>query len=257
MKKKILVYVDAENVSFEQVSIFLSVNLVKCQGECFGKVFSTSATIGDNVQKYASLGLEFIDTTYLQHGSKNSTDMKLTVDVLSDVLAMESSEIGKVVILSRDSDFYPLALKLSTLGITVELPFSKKLKHNSMSFRDVNAELNDLKWYPLSQTNLGCLRNQFGELRKVLGVQFTDEVIYKFLEVKQKKILKAFSDYLDPKDLSDLLTIPPNKFDFYSLKNCKSFASVDTRVAIQIYTLKAFGRTFSNKELDSVILQVA
>ena len=107
---KILIFIDAENVSKEQVTNALhdARSLSGKEDTLIGKFYGCSNVLGEMINEYLALGLEFVETSVYSLRKKNITDMKLMVDCLFDVVEAYRGDIKAIYILSNDYDYNPL-----------------------------------------------------------------------------------------------------------------------------------------------------
>lgn len=100
---KILVYVDAENVTFSTFKPYWD-EAIALNGfyEIIGKFYGSKDLLGGTVKQYLSLGLEYCETSALSSEChKNLADMKLITDCLHDVLHTYNTEVAQVYLLSK------------------------------------------------------------------------------------------------------------------------------------------------------------
>ena len=146
---KILVYVDAENVTFSTFKPYWD-EAIALNGfyEIIGKFYGSKDLLGGTVKQYLSLGLEYCETSALSSEChKNLADMKLITDCLHDVLHTYNTEVAQVYLLSKDYDFLPTVYKLKSLGMdTVTLGVD--CRGDTKSVKTIIAYLHNVGFLP-------------------------------------------------------------------------------------------------------------
>ena len=144
--QKIALFIDADNISAKYGKLIIETLLKR--GEIFiRRVYgnwekNSLHNWNENILKYGLLAVQQMDFT----SGKNATDMSLTIDAM-EVLYQRQATIFAIV--SDDSDFTPLAVKLREHGVYV-LGLGKKGKA-SVSFRSACNEFIELE--PLEETS--------------------------------------------------------------------------------------------------------
>ena len=152
---KILVYVDAENVTFSTFKPYWD-EAIALNGfyEIIGKFYGSKDLLGGTVKQYLSLGLEYCETSALSSEChKNLADMKLITDCLHDVLHTYNTEVAQVYLLSKDYDFLPTVYKLKSLGMdTVTLGVD--CRGDTKSVKTIIAYLHNVGFLPCADSKL-------------------------------------------------------------------------------------------------------
>lgn len=119
---KILMFVDAENVSREQVKNYLAEarSMLQETDTFVGKCYGSKDVLGSMISFFLENGFDFIDTAVYAQAKKNLADMKIIVDSIWDILETFRGDIKAVYILSNDCDFNPLIYKLKSLDIVIK-----------------------------------------------------------------------------------------------------------------------------------------
>lgn len=248
----IWVYLDAENVSEAEAVETISEIRKEAGSEIVaGKFYGAREQLGSAWEKYMDLGYEWVDTTDVSASKKNSTDIKICVDAFSDIF-VHNSNVSKLFVISKDTDFLPLVRKVKRLGITVEVPLFKKSKAKT-TLQDVTSGLREAGWKPMDE-GVAILDNQFDRIRSLLGSEYSDELIEIYL---QKKYLKFVYSILPAnEDIRSLLdNLHGRTFSFWKLKKY-NFSKKEMRVFISLYTSKCFGFTFSKEMLPKIVAEV-
>ena len=139
-EKKIALFIDADNISAKYGKIIIE-NL-QSRGEIFiRRIYgnwekNSLHKWNDCILNYGLLAVQQMDFTT----GKNATDMSLTIDAM-DVLYQRQATIFAIV--SDDSDFTPLAVKLRERGVYV-IGMGKK-DHASNSFRSACNEFIEME----------------------------------------------------------------------------------------------------------------
>ena len=138
-EKKIALFIDADNISAKYGKLIIET--LQNRGEIFiRRVYgnwekNSLHNWNENILKYGLLAVQQMDFS----SGKNATDMSLTIDAM-DVLYQRQAEIFAIV--SDDSDFTPLAVKLRERGVYV-IGLGKK-GTASISFRSACNEFIEL-----------------------------------------------------------------------------------------------------------------
>lgn len=139
-EKKIALFIDADNISAKYGKLIIE--SLQSRGEIFiRRVYgnwekNSLHNWNENILKYGLLAVQQMDFS----SGKNATDMSLTIDAM-DVLYQRQATIFAIV--SDDSDFTPLAVKLRERGVYV-IGLGKKGKA-SVSFRSACNEFIELE----------------------------------------------------------------------------------------------------------------
>lgn len=145
-EKKIALFIDADNISAKYGKLIIET--LQNRGEIFiRRVYgnwekNSLHNWNENILKYGLLAVQQMDFS----SGKNATDMSLTIDAM-EVLYQRQATIFAIV--SDDSDFTPLAVKLRERGVYV-IGLGKKDKA-SVSFRSACNEFIELE--PLEETS--------------------------------------------------------------------------------------------------------
>ena len=85
---KILMFVDAENVSREQVKNYLAEarSMLQETDTFVGKCYGSKDVLGSMISFFLENGFDFIDTAVYAQAKKNLADMKIIVDSIWDIL---------------------------------------------------------------------------------------------------------------------------------------------------------------------------
>lgn len=250
---KVLVYVDAENLSPVEVTSTLQdlKSSLSSEEVLVGKFYGALKSITGVMSVCYREGLEFVETSSINKGSKNVTDMKLVLDCIWDVLEDQCS-VRRVVVLTKDCDFVPLVFKLIRCGVQVELPLFDP-EARCYTIADVSNALKECGYCPVA-TGSEALGNQFGVIRSLLNSQFSDELIEAYLNRKKNNFLKVMKPLLEPSVYEAAKIENGKEFSFYSIADGVE-AGVLERV-IDCYTSKFYGCSFEQKKLTAVSIEV-
>jgi|GEM_PF-984200 len=201
-EKKIALFIDADNIPAKYGKLIIE--SLQSRGEIFiRRIYgnwekNSLHSWNECILKYGLLAVQQMDFTV----GKNATDMSLTIDAM-DVLHQRQAEIFAIV--SGDSDFTPLAVKLRERGVYV-IGLGKE--QASASFRSACNEFVDLNSLD-SQENLNSQTNATADkkvAKKIPAVKKISE-IKKFSATKKlpaaKKILKVKKVAVDAKKVSE------------------------------------------------------
>lgn len=255
---KAMLYVDAENVSIEDLKKHVNSirDSLKGEEQFIGRFYGAYSNLGGVIDTCYGLGLEYVETSSLLSGTKNVTDMKIIVDCLYDVFNLYKGDVSRVFILSNDCDFTPLVLKLRCSCIEVDAPLFcvDKTKNNSVG---VNAFLIEAKYCPLSEKNpLECFKNQFSAIREIVPKEYSDEAIAECLDRKKIRFLKALCDVCGM-DIMKLRTIDADKFSFFDAYRFKSLDKSALKIMIRQYTSKFYGAYYPDSVVDRIVHELS
>ena len=139
-EKKIALFIDADNISAKYGKTII--DTLQSRGEIFiRRIYgnwekNSLHKWNECILNYGLLAVQQMDFTT----GKNATDMSLTIDAM-DVLYQQQAEIFAIV--SDDSDFTPLAVRLRERGVYV-IGLGKK-NHASNSFRSACNEFIEME----------------------------------------------------------------------------------------------------------------
>lgn len=187
---KILVYVDAENVTFSTFKPYWD-EAIALNGfyEIIGKFYGSKDLLGGTVKQYLSLGLEYCETSALSSEChKNLADMKLITDCLHDVLHTYNTEVAQVYLLSKDYDFLPTVYKLKSLGMdTVTLGVD--CRGDTKSVKTIIAYLHNVGFLPCADSKL--FDNVFESICKAVDEVFAERTIDDFIAERMLIFISA------------------------------------------------------------------
>lgn len=245
----ILVYVDAENVSFSCFHDFARANLR--DKVIVGKAYGDSSVIGDNVKEYVRFGFEFFDTSILSSSQKNLTDMKIITDVAFDTMhgMFDRSQLS-VVLITKDCDFMPLVYKLQGLGIPVMVPTLEAEVTKTVSRKRVTDALEKIDYRPTDSDD--WMKPQLDFVYDKISKEIDYAVLDKYFARKRSVFIKSVTQ-INPAVAVALDTIPKHEFGIQSIIKVLNDNGVTGGAVINyvnLYTTKFFGKTFSSKRMD-------
>lgn len=249
-----LIYVDAENVTREDVEKIVTLTKEKCYNKhnIVGKFYGAKTSLGAKISSFLQLGLEYIETSVLSINKKNVADMKILTDVLYDTLVTYNGSVNEIVLLTSDNDFMPLIHKLSSMNIPVETPLFNVSATLDDLIKELTTQLKDVGYLPMSITNL--TKTHFGFIKSVVDSSVDDNTISAFLEQRIKKLYFGFlrSDCAVYKEKAkQILAVPVQDFSIYRVLNIFNFSDYEDNFAlINFYANKMFG--ISVKERDAL-----
>ena len=250
---KILMFVDAENVSREQVRNYLADarSMLQETDTFVGKCYGSKDVLGSMISFFLENGFDFIDTAVYTQAKKNLADMKIIVDSIWDILETFRGDIKAVYILSNDCDFNPLIYKLKTLDIVVK----------AASF-DSFGEINSVN---------GLLR--LLTVKKFLPIkkEFVTQCVYEAVSdaVKEERVDKAVILALVRERYTILQKAVKVKYGFpmdnLSEKQLKCFSFWDfnrfltqrgvtsSADLLKLFLTKVYGSTINDREISEVL----
>lgn len=241
--KKILVYIDAENITCEEY--VTQVRMIKSNLDkeicVIGKVYGNQEVISKELLSLCLLdGFDFIDTAAIVTSRKNVADMKIVVDCIFDSCVCFYGEVAHVFIISKDCDFVPLMQKLSGIGISIELPlYVESNVVANKSIEDVIAENN---WDPMVE--LDALIDPFNAILSIVGDSRRKELL-SYLGKKKRRIANEISIIYGANYASNVTNVEETEFClrhvFRELGVAKYDMSDGAVQLLNMYTSKMFG----------------
>ena len=254
---KNLVYVDAENISKEDfVRVISKTQQMVCMSSVTGKFYGNRDVIGEMLSIGYNGGFEFIETSSIVRSRKNVTDMKITVDCITDVMDWIAQGLSvsdlTVYLVSGDCDFVPLIYKLRGLGLQVELPISiSGLEEKTLA--DLEAALKQAQYDPRLRQDI--LQAQYPAVRKLLPEeQFSDDLLQEWFARKKRKFLKDATLLLGD-GAAALADLAPEEFGFIRIMQILGIdkGSDVCEALLASYTQKCFGFNFPVKTRELVL----
>lgn len=238
---KVLMYVDAENVSRNQVDLMLKKVKADHQedDEFIGKFYGARSSLSSSIQYFLNLGFEFIETGVLSQSKKNLADMKMTVDSLFDVLKTYQGDVRTLYLLSNDSDFNPVIYKLSSLGIPV-IASAFETFDEIREPGDLARYLYVKHIYPIKPGNAVSI---FYDVIKFAtkDVRVSEAVILEYLRSRYER-LRRFVCSKYRITYFDLSIDEIKNYSFYAFHNwLKMYGAEDMLENFRTYTQKVFG----------------
>lgn len=240
MRNKILVYVDAENISVEKFSELQEMvrNDMTENSIVIGKFYGSHSVLGSIVSVCYDAGFEFVDTYMLGDSKKNVTDMKMTVDCICDVVSLYTNEVSVVYVASSDHDFVPLVHKLRSQQCKVVMPFL----NSSVTLKtcaDLSKDLINKNFDIIARERI--LDNPFDMIRGCASDDFKDDVIEAFVSKKQRKVAAEVASLLSIVDSENVMSIPPTEFTYDRLKAVIGEDRISCFDLLDVYTKKMYG----------------
>ena len=250
---KILIYVDAENVSQAQVLSALSEakDLADNDDIIIGKFYGVKETLGAIVDNYIKLGFEFIDTGIYTDNHKNTTDMKLITDCLWEVVSIYQGDIKAIYILSNDRDFNPLIAKLKGFNFILNVA-SASIFGDLNSIDGLTRALQIRKFLPVKKDILfvciyesivNCLRD----------VEVEEFIILEYLKERIGKLHLAVETLYGIK-LDCITEEYLKKFCFNRFNAAMiSHGQNNLEINVKLFTTKLFGVFLSKKDMMELL----
>ncbi len=248
---KVMVYVDAENLAASDLEKFVKeVEEREKRFSVEGKVFGIAERSEAACRISAEEGFHFVETSAFSKGGRKRADVALVVECMTDVFIDKG--IIAVWILSRDCDFKPLIAKLRGFGIRVEAPLLEQEKTSTVG--DLGLSLRARKFDPM-RAGVGAFYCQREQIRELLGEEFSDELIDKYLSKKKRNFLKGMRMMCDYSVVRSLEN--GNDFGFDQVVRIwKGDFSTLLRLA-KLYTSKFYGLNFSDKENEQYVKELS
>lgn len=245
--KKILIYVDAENVSYEECvtqveSVRASYGVANC---IIGKVYGNHEILSPELLHWClGVGFDYIDTSVIVLNRKNVADMKIVVDCVFDACNYFYGEVSKVFIISKDCDFVPVVQKLNSIGVCTEVPLY--VQPPVSVAKSLEDSLLEKGWDP--SVSLDALIAPFDAVEGFLGVEREQE-ISNYFRKKKRRISNEISARYGTSFGSRIVDVPEHSFSLVSVfkaVGCQKFdTSEDAIFLINLYTSKMFGFVYS------------
>ncbi len=252
--KRVLVYVDAENIS---VSQFLEVKeeINSLQNCCVvGKFYGNSTMLGDIMRECYCAGYDFVETAGISHSTKNVTDMKIAVDCIADVMHVFCGAVDVVYIVSADHDFLPLIYKLMGQGLEIKTPFLYDVMKQK-TCTDVSKFL-ERNGFTESVCDKVC-NNLMDVYLKATKNSFPYKLIVDYVERKKAKYTKYVLDMYGDVVGSRVNIIPVEEFSFATALGALQLHSMPERVdALDEYTRKMFGISLTKADAIEQLSQL-
>lgn len=252
---KVLMYVDAENVTEEQLKNSLnSLQDYNRSYEIKGRFYGDRQNMGNIFNICMSYGLEFVDTSVLSTRRKNIADMKIIVDAMEDVLDIYKGQVFKIILVSNDIDFLPLVYKVTGRGIQVD-SFLCDNDNIPISLKDVNRNLYTSNYFPMTDNRYFSV--PFVDIRRILPAQITDDLIQQFLGERYEKFITSISSMVDTKKLSQLSEINTKEISAKEITHyLKEYSVSDIAEILKNYCQKMFGSAPKKENLYAFIKEV-
>lgn len=245
---KTLVYIDAENVTMEKLSSFISDLRCENHDSVIGKFYGSRNVLGSVVRVCYSAGFEYVDTSMLTGNKKNATDIKLAVDCITDVAFVYHGSIERVYVVSSDHDFVPLLYKIAGFGITAEAPFIEDAQA-SRNCTDVTRFLDSINFNPLVQ---GCIITPLYEtVIRLASEHFDVELLTAFCDKRKSKVIRGIFDNFGQECAELASAIPVQEFGFTALHS--ALPDVDEHALFRVYTTKMFGIITKSKDTLKIL----
>lgn len=249
---KVLLYVDAENVSHEDLAEVQKVK--KCAGDAVfvGKFYGKYDVLQGIMQDCYACGLDYVETSSLNAGKKNLTDMKIVVDCVTDACVLYRGEVQRVVLLSHDCDFIPLVLKLKGCGIVIDMPLFDA-DRETLTTADLDVFLRDCHYEPMLRDDY--LDSQYSVIMGLASEKFDECVIKEYLCRKKKKFLRELGYIADSSQVERLQEDDVSDFSFYRVAEALGIRQVDAFSAkiLDLYTRKFYGGSIPSAHRELVL----
>ena len=236
--KRILVYVDAENLTVEQ---FKQVRKDICVLNCcvIGKFYGNAKELGAIKYECYRAGYDFVDTSGISHSAKNVTDMKITVDCITDVMCAFCEDVDAVWILSNDHDFLPLIYKLMGRGLDVRMPLLQDIL-DQKTLADVNKFLESHCFASVARERV-C-EGLVPLYKDVTKEAFPYSLILDYVEQKKMRYLRSIITNYDDSVSADVDSIPVESFGFAEVIKALPIMDLPEKLeALDNYTRRVFG----------------
>lgn len=249
---KVLMYVDAENITEEQLKESLnSLQNYNRSYEIKGRFYGDRKNMGNVFNICMSYGLEFIDTSVLSTRRKNIADMKIIVDAMEDVLDVYRGQVFKVILVSNDVDFLPLVYKMTGRGVQVDSYLCNN-DNIPISLKDINRNLYTYHYYPVADKRYFTV--PYVDIREILPAPITDDLIVQFLDERYTKFTSAVEPLLEQSKLQQIKEISIKEVSAREIVHyLKAYDFNDIIEVLKNYCQKMFGSVPKKEILTSFI----
>lgn len=233
---KVKCYIDAENLSVGEVLRFVDEvkGRVRNWEELDCKIYGRQERL-DPFKGLKSKEIQLIETA--------ATNGKKTADVTivthAAIEAVTERNVSVIWLLTKDCDFKPLVDTLTGLNFIVKAPLLGGRGHYTVG--DVDRTLRESGWDPMAE-GISAFYDQKGKIRSLLGDEFSDELIDKFLERKKKNFLKEASVVWDAAMIRELQQC--KSFNFQEVVNRWSGSLECLERLAKCYTTKFYNLCF-------------
>lgn len=244
----LLVYVDAENVSYSDFRNYYEASL--SNKAIVGKVYGNSSILGTSVMDYIRMGFEYVDTSMLSDSSKNVADMKIVTDCAFDVLQTFNCRDVAVTILTKDCDFLPLVYKLAANGITVDVPMLGKDKTMTVPMSTITELLQKHNYNPMSNDTWKV--PQIDLIYDLVKGEISYDFVDRYCMRKRNRFIRAIAMH-NPSLATKFDAIPKDEFSaesIYKVMRRECVQADDVLAYMDMYTNKYFGKSFKLTELQ-------
>ena len=251
-KRKLLIYVDAENISKNDfMDIIPKIKSAAGSELIVGKFYGKLEDITGISPLCFAEGFEFVETSSMVYGQKkNITDMKISVDCVADVFTLFAGDVKRVIILSRDCDFVPIVYKLRAAGIQTYIPLYSE-SNLTMTAAELEKTLVDLGYDPM----ISCDWHKAAVpiVVNLLQKHYDVDVVKTFFDKKKKRFLLGLSEL--GCDASIIASLNHVVLEQFSLDTVFQFFEVTQKneFSLQVadlWTRKMFGKSFEKKQLS-------
>lgn len=251
---RILIYVDAENVSKEQLmEAMKDAKAFASNDDCIvGKFYGVKDILGSLVSEYAELGLEFVDTSiFLEHRRKNLTDMKLIVDCMYDIYAVHRETIKAVYVLSNDCDFTPMLYKLNAETFVIKTTI-KDVFAEITSVDSLFKYLSSIEFLPVNTNNATSIL--FDSIYEVTrDVDASEDIIMRFIKSRMRKLEYAIKKKYGF-TFGEITEQYAKKFSFYVFDSFMAINGADNSFEnFKLYTTKMFGSALCHSQIIEIL----
>lgn len=245
--KKVLIYVDGENVSEQQFENFNNSFTVDDNERVIGKLYGDHLHIGSVMEKCIASGYDYVDTHMLATTSKNVADMKIVVDCMDDVHNIFRDDVSRIIILSSDHDFIPLMLKMINTNHKIELPLLHSIPIR-VTIKDLNLNLRNVGFTRSIKGKL--FDSVFNSIRDVCDNVFSDSLLEEYIALKRNNFLRDWTLQIDSDDFDKIMKISPKDFSLLMVMQVLNLNKMNEKF-VNDYTCKIFGSCLCKKNLTS------
>ena len=247
--EKILVYVDAENISRNVIEESLTaIRETKGNRAVIGKFYGSKDILGPTIQFCLHQGFEYVETSSLSANKKNLADMKLLVDCMDDVLRTYVGDVSAVHILSRDSDFLPLIYKLAANGVEVNTLVVNQETQAEYTLGTLVTKLHDVGYLPISEDRVWGA--PYLDIMHLVSDEIDGSLVESYVSKRVKKLVQALGKVAEAEKTTALSQLDCRDFSFSKVVATLGAACKDELVDLaNIYTTKMFGITIKEREL--------
>lgn len=241
------VYIDAENVSMEEIHYWLQ----ELQDDprydiAWKKAYGNIRKLGNRMDYLLQQNIKIVDTTRITSNHKNAADLRMAVECVSDAYILP--DLSVVVLLTKDHDFESVVGLLNERMPGLEVITKIKVDEAYKLIGDMQHYITVHGYTKDSPES--CLTNVYLWLNTAVGNHFSEEIKLTYINNKRElviqKVIQKVTD-VPAKELNVAITqlrqIDLHKWEFETYyKVISKVSNLDKGTLADIYSTAMFGR---------------